>query len=185
MRYLIGLIASVLLTGCQTASGPQVSTNDVTQIQVGRTDKATIEGLLGKPTYRNVVRSGEETWIYSGYQTGGDAGGRAVAGVGAFTVGTVVGGFVPIVGPLVAAGATAAAMNGAQSTSQTKTLTVIFKKNVVASCRLTTSTTTITTSGFGGVAPSSQSEELPCSEVRVAAGVSPGDSAQAPVVARD
>jgi hypothetical protein len=170
MRFLIVFLMPLILGACQTvASGPQVSSDAVTQIQIGRTDKVAVEGLLGKPTMRNVGNNGEEVWTYSGYQSQSDGAERSALGTAAFGAGAVVGGFIPIVGPLVAAGASVAAMDGAQGSYASKTLTITFRRNLVTACRLATMTTTVKTSVFSGAKQNTQGEDIPCAEVRIAA----------------
>ena len=72
MKYLVMMIcAAVMLTGCvANSTKPQVTGKPfdytlVNQIEKGKSTKADVEALFGKPYYTAVGENGKSTWTYS------------------------------------------------------------------------------------------------------------------------
>jgi outer membrane protein assembly factor BamE (lipoprotein component of BamABCDE complex) len=125
-------------------AGNDFDETKISEIHVGATSKTQIQALFGTPMNRMNL-DGKETWTYQRVTTSdGGAGGKAVAASGAMTVATMAGYMIPGVGALGAfagmaaqAGATRS-MGDSTITSNSKGLTIEFRQDVVASCRLTT-----------------------------------------------
>lgn len=72
MKYVIMMICSaMMLTGCvANSTKPQVTGQPfdytlVNQIEKGKSTKADVESLLGKPYYTGVGENGKSSWTYS------------------------------------------------------------------------------------------------------------------------
>jgi outer membrane protein assembly factor BamE (lipoprotein component of BamABCDE complex) len=71
MKKLIALSIScaaalALLTGCATTHGSEGITdkNKLSQIKPGKTTKADVEALLGRPAQVDLAENGEQVWNY-------------------------------------------------------------------------------------------------------------------------
>jgi hypothetical protein len=166
MRIAAISAAAILLAGCnEVTTGQQFGIASVRQIEVGKTDKATVRQLLGSAPQTAISGKNEETWVYAYSSSGSDAG-QHFATSSAATYGLAIAtAFTPF-GALAAAPALVGTGDTTYKT-QTETLTIAFKGNLVSSCKLTQAAHT-TKAGTGlftaGVKQTQESHEVPCNQ---------------------
>lgn len=115
---LIYAFSALAIAACSHQQGSDFTPSNAEQIRVGVSTKATVERLLGPP-FNRYVKGGEETWTYSHMNM------DATKSVGAGMLG------VPVVGSIIylATGA-----YNPTSNTDFKEATIVFRKDVVASC---------------------------------------------------
>ena len=111
----------LILAGCSSSAGQQFSTDAAKQIHAG-TSKSAVENLLGPPLSRNMVK-GEETWQYTYF-----------ASNNSYSPTT----FIPYVNMVA---------GGVATTTASKTISIRFRGESVASCTINISSQNTSTSG--------------------------------------
>jgi outer membrane protein assembly factor BamE (lipoprotein component of BamABCDE complex) len=108
---------TLLFAGCATYEhGRNFDTAAVKQIKPGM-PKAEVHRMLGDPTMRNIIERGKENWVYTFGSSASQMDGKA---------------FIPYYGLFV---------RPATVEGRTKTLTVSFENDLVASCQYRANTT--------------------------------------------
>jgi len=104
----------LLLSACSTpplsSSTPSASSDVASQLKIGASTTDQVQALAGPPSNRNVAANGDQTWTYLFNKIDQNPL-NYVPGVGAFSIGMSTTGF------------------------ENRTLTLTFRKNVLASCK--------------------------------------------------
>lgn len=124
----VGWSLALALAACTAHSGQEFSVSNASQIRSGVTTKTSVQQNLGEPYRRDITADGKETWYYTYDTTTTSPGATA---------------FIPFIGP---------ALSGSQkASSKSQEVTIVFAGDVVASCKLRLSSSSVSGAlGAGG-----------------------------------
>lgn len=169
MKSYMVILASLALAACQSTTGAPLQASAVNQIHEGSSTKADVKKLLGEPENQMLQGDDQDYWIYSRSKMDSNAGAGTAGFMALYAGAAVLGSVTPLGSAALAIPAVggAAINSNTQSKNTSYNLMVVFRGNIVSSCRLQTMSSTYRPGImiFTPMSISQNSKEVRCTDV--------------------